>query len=198
MFRSVFLITLIACLASFTFVGTNWELQKEKNGVKVYTADKAGSKYKQCKAIVSFKGNVSSVCDYLLNPKNFKGHSDRIEKIKVIKTTSKKAIYYMAVDLPWPVSNRDGIYTVSLISKTTNEAKLTIAANPKMIAEVKDYVRVKVSNTVYTVKQKGEKVEVTMQVHTEPGGSVPAWVGNYYVEDSPIEIMEAIRTDLTK
>lgn len=185
-------------LSSFAFFSPNWELKKDKDGIKVYTATKEGSSYRQCKSTVSIKTSVQSVCDYLLNPNNFKKHSERISKIKVLKTTSKSAIYYMSVDLPWPATDRDGIYQIDLISKSTDEAVLKIKPLPNLMDEVKDHIRIKVSDTKYVLKKNGDKIDVTMYVHTEPEGSVPAWLANYYVEDSPFEVLTAVRKDLQK
>ncbi|MNO08734.1 hypothetical protein D3C81_2315520 [compost metagenome] len=41
-------------------------------------------------------------------------------------------------------------------------------------------------------KGAGE-VEVTYQVHTEPGGSVPSWLANSFVVDAPFNTLKAMR-----
>lgn len=40
---------------------------------------------------------------------------------------------------------------------------------------------------------KGDTTEVTYQVHTEPGGSVPAMVANKFVVDSPFNTLKQLR-----
>lgn len=181
-----------------SFLQPTWELKKNKDGIKVYTAKKEGSKYKQCKAEVSLKTDINATCNYFLNPSNYKDHSEKITKLEVVKQTDKQAIYYIAVDMPWPVSDRDGVYQVDVISKTNEKAILTITPLPDIIAKVKNHVRITVSSTKYIIKKNGDKVDIAFYQHVEPGGSVPALIANYFVEDSPYEVLTAVREDLEK
>ena len=42
---------------------------------------------------------------------------------------------------------------------------------------------------------KGDNLtEVTYQVHTEPGGSVPSWLANSFVVDAPFNTLSGLRT----
>jgi len=40
---------------------------------------------------------------------------------------------------------------------------------------------------------KGDSTEVTYQVHTEPGGSVPAMVANKFVVEAPFNTLKGLR-----
>lgn len=189
---------LVFWMCSFGYFIPSWTLKKDEEGIKVYVANKEGSDYKQCKSTVSFKSTTNDLCNYLLNPSNFSSHSNRIKKIKVIKKTNSSAVYYMQVDLPWPASDRDGVYQVNLLSKSTEKAELEIIALPDLMEEVEGHVRIRVTNTEYYVKKNEEKIDIEMYVHTDPSGSVPSVIANYYIEDSPFETLVAIRKNLEK
>ena len=36
-------------------------------------------------------------------------------------------------------------------------------------------------------------MEVTYEVHTEPGGSVPSWLANSFVVDAPLQTLRGLR-----
>jgi hypothetical protein len=38
-----------------------------------------------------------------------------------------------------------------------------------------------------------DQIEVTYQVHTEPGGDVPSWLANKFVVDAPFNTLKALR-----
>jgi len=40
---------------------------------------------------------------------------------------------------------------------------------------------------------ESDKVEITYQMHIDPGGSIPAWVLNMFIVDAPIDDLKAIR-----
>ncbi|MGH8352275.1 MAG: START domain-containing protein, partial [Pseudomonas sp.] len=48
------------------------------------------------------------------------------------------------------------------------------------------------------VPMGGGEVEVTYQVHSEPGGSVPSWLANSFVVDAPYNTLAALRARAEK
>ncbi len=44
----------------------------------------------------------------------------------------------------------------------------------------------------FTPKGAGQ-IEVTYQVHTEPGGDVPSWLANKFVVDAPFNTLKALK-----
>lgn len=43
------------------------------------------------------------------------------------------------------------------------------------------------------VPKNANETEVTYQVHTEPGGSVPSWLANKFVVDAPFNTLKALK-----
>ena len=65
---------------------------------------------------------------------------------------------------------------------------------PTYIPEEKGFVRVKEVKGFWKFVPKGaDQIEVTYQVHTEPGGSVPAMVANKFVVDAPFNTLKALK-----
>jgi hypothetical protein len=52
------------------------------------------------------------------------------------------------------------------------------------VAEVKGF---------WKLVPKGDATEVTYQVHTEPGGSVPSWLANKFVVEAPFNTLKHLK-----
>lgn len=192
-------ISVLGCfilISSFTLLGDNWEFMKEENGIKVYTAPKQGSNFKKCKVLTNIKTTLDKLYNYIRDPDNFKKYSEKISKVKLINKTDKSVVYYLSIDMPWPVYDRDGVYEMKTIEKTANKAVISIDARPKLIEEQKDFVRIVESNITYKITTNGEVQDIHYEKFTDPNGSIPAWLSNSYLVDSPIEQFNRIKKDL--
>ena len=193
--KKVFTLVLISLISLNSISQSEWEYETTKNGVKVYTGPKEGSKHKQCKAIVEINTTIDEFCRYITNPENYISHSSRIKFLKTLKKGKNSAYYYLAINVPM-FSDRDGVYYVEQKSKTDTKAKVEIKAKPTMLEDQKGFVRVKISHTIYNVEKTTNGIKMTMFMHADPGGSVPGWVANMFLVDSPLEICAAIKNDL--
>lgn len=195
-----FLIVLVSFfLFSFYTVTDNWEFRKEQNGIKVYSTRVEGYKYEKCKAIADVDAPLSKLFDYVKDPMNYKNFSDKIEKLELIKRTDTKVLYYMKVDLPWPIYNRDGVYELTVKSKTASEAIILIKARPDLLPEQEGYIRIKMADSYYKLTDKGaNKSHLHFEQHTDPNGAVPAWLINHYLEDGPIGNITVIKNSVEK
>ena len=68
-----------------------------------------------------------------------------------------------------------------------------LKAEPTYIPEEKGEIRVPKLIGEWKLVPKGDSTEVTYQVHTEPGGSVPAMVANKFVVDAPFNTLKGLR-----
>ena len=113
---------------------------------------------------------------------------------KLLKTEGDKSWTYTQFSTPWPVTPRDSILEVT----TTVGADGTVTRNLKGVPtyqpEEKGFVRVSQVDGFWKMVPKGaDQTEVTYQVHTEPGGSVPSWLANKFVVDAPFNTLKALK-----
>ncbi|MNT73268.1 hypothetical protein D3C72_2119520 [compost metagenome] len=69
---------------------------------------------------------------------------------------------------------------------------------PKYLPEEKGFVRVAKVDGFWKLQPKDGGTEVTYQVHTEPGGSVPSMVANKFVVDAPFNTLKALKARAEK
>ena len=101
--------------------------------------------------------------------------------------------YYSRIDLPWPMEDRDMIGKVTSTQANGYYRSTTTSAESR-IPKVEGCVRLSdfEIQTSYRRLSSG-KTEVTYQIHSEPGGQVPDWLVNAFIDRGPIETMTRLR-----
>ena len=193
-------------LAVFCFISTvvsaqSWSLAKDKNAVKVYTRKIDGWGIKEYKAVFSVKASLKKVVRILKDvPGRYNWLHNTVE-IREIARTPDAVSFYNLVDAPWPVSDRDNITTFSFVQLNPTQVRV----NMKLLkthtkAPVYDgIVRVQKMKGYWLLTDKGNGiVEVLQQCVAEPGGSIPDWLANSAVVDTPYQSMYKLKKYIEK
>jgi len=102
--------------------------------------------------------------------------------------------------MPWPVANRDFVAHLTVNQNpATKIVEIDGPAVAGMVPQKKGIVRIDHSMgkwTIVPIDPNHIKVEYTL--HTEPGGSLPAWMVNMFAAEGPMEVFKAIKVQLQK
>ena len=141
------------------------------------------------------------VLDVLLDEKKIQEWQP-LESFERLKTYSEyHFINYFAMDLPWPISNRD------LVSETkieVNEKKFYVMMRLKDIKglkpERKGYVRLPVNEGYWFLKpvNRGESCEVEFLTRGDPGSWIPKWILNWVARKQIVKGFDRLRDRLNK
>ena len=88
---------------------------------------------------------------------------------------------------------RDSVLHITTTEGADGSLTRKLEGVPKYIPEEKGFVRVAKVDGFWKFVPKGDQIEVTYQVHTEPGGSVPSMVANKFVVDAPFNTLKALK-----
>ncbi|HTJ48495.1 MAG TPA: START domain-containing protein [Cyclobacteriaceae bacterium] len=185
--RSLLTLMLLSTF-SVLFAQTDCVLRKDEDSIKVYTCHNEGSKFKSIKSDFTINTTFSTLVSMVLNIDNYNQWQYNTVNPKILKRISDhEIIYYVEVEAPWPVSNRDMI--IHLIVKqdpTTKTVTMTADSEPDYIPHKEGLVRVPMSKSTWTVKRlSSKKLEVHYAIKIDPGGSVPAWMVNMVCAEAP-------------
>lgn len=164
-----------------------WTLEKNENGIKIYTREIAGSSLKEYRAETTLKTSLNAllaVLDDAYNHKQWLYDCTESKRLKTINTF--EGYNYYIQHTPWPLTNRDMItkYKVSQ-DPATKTITIQLTGSKDYIPET-DNVRVPKLNGFWQfVPQANKEIKVVYQLHSEPGGSVPASLANAFVVDIP-------------
>ena len=94
---------------------------------------------------------------------------------------------------------RDSVLHITTVQGADGSLTRQLEGAPKYIPEKQGFVRVAEVQGYWKLVPKGpNSTEVTYQVHTEPGGSVPSWLANKFVVDAPFNTLKALKARAEK
>lgn len=184
----------LTLLMSAVAQAEDWKIAKNEGGIKVSLSEVPGSQYKAYRgetvinaSVAKLRGlqeDVAGACAWI--------HECKFQK--VLKHEGDKAWTYTQINTPWPVTPRDSVLMVTTEEGADGSLTRKLQEVPAYIPEEKGFVRVsQVDGYWKFVPQGPNKTQVTYQVHTEPGGSVPSWLANKFVVDAPFNTLKALK-----
>ena len=185
-------------IISSSSFANDWQLEKNKEGIKVYTREKAGSEILEFKAICEVAAprlRVAEVVARITDYPNWFPDCANAQVLKSISSTKRK-IYY-EVDLPWPTSNRDVVMMLRVeVDKSAHSTTIFFDHATGGKAEKEGVVRMPYADGFWKLTTIGKKTKVHYQFIADPGGSLPAWVINMFIVDGPYDTLIALKERL--
>lgn len=184
----------LSLLAAGLAHAEDWKLAKDKDGIKVYLSEVQGSKYKAYRGVTTIRSDVDSLRALQEDVQGSCHWIHACAEQKLLKHEGAESWVYTRFDMPWPVEARDSILHV--VSEQAADGSLTrrLEGLPQYVPEADGFTRVASLQGFWRfVPQADGAVEVTYQVHTEPGGSVPSWLANSFVVEAPFNTLSGLR-----
>jgi hypothetical protein len=200
MFR--FSLTVILSLSvSYSLVAQSWDFVKEKEGIKMYTRKDAGKSLKSYKGVTDIKAPADKVFALIEDVYHTDWWDKNLTQIKVLLyEKNKRAQYYLVYDLPWPVTDRDLCVDVTVtVDPVTGVGKITANPLPGLLPECSDLIRIKEYHQTWTVRPVGKDLtHVELEGYVDPAGSIPDWLSNMIIVDSPFKVICGVRERVVK
>lgn len=201
----LFIILLLSTFFSFSAQAETsaWELEEEEKDInlQIFTREVDGSNLKEFKGEMLVKTKLSTIAALLLDGQSAPKWMHQCEKFEVVEQIDAlSAVVYFVNGAPWPVSDRDAV-VMSVMSQDpeTLVLKAEISVVDDLLPEDDDYVRIPHMKGFWLFEPKAEgQVMVTYQVHANPGGSLPDWLANSVVVDTPYHTMSNMAEMLKK
>jgi hypothetical protein len=151
-----------------------WELQRDKDGIKVYTQKVPGSSHQAVRAEMMIDASLNSVVGLIRDTSSCSEWAELCKEAREHKVVSELELYvYSYNDIPWPVKDRDALTHVHW------------ARNAVRIIEA-------VTNWTLTPQANG-KLAIVSYAHINPNGPTPAWVTNLLLVDTPFKTLQGMR-----
>jgi hypothetical protein len=173
---------------------TTWKLEKEEKDInlKIFTRDVDGFNFKEFKGEMLVKTQMTTIAMLLLDTHASPEWMYRSEKLEVIEEIDElTVVMYLINSAPWPIDYRDGVVMSSIIQDPESlvlKAELNIIKD--RLPEYDDYVRIPYMAGFWLFEPKDDgQILVTYQIHADPGGSLPDWMANSVVVETPYYTM---------
>ena len=195
------LVTVLVALATLAVAllppgaGDGWALRSDGDEMWVYTRARAGSAIKEVKLIMNVDAGIHDLNAVLNEAERQPEWVFRCNEGRDLGGDINAGgwYYYSRIDMPWPLEDRDVVGRVKAHADGRTYTSHTVAA-PERTPAVEGCVRLTDFDVNTTYRPLGEgRTEVTYELHSEPGGAVPAWLVNLFVERGPVETMTRLR-----
>lgn len=182
---------------SFAEVGP-WQLeaQDEDRDIKVFTRTVGDSPLKEFKGVTHIKASVNDFVALLKDADVATKWMHNVIQFDVMESpTDTKNVVYTVNKTPWPVTNRDAYIQSEMSADENGVVTSSIVAVPAYKENNEDYIRMPELKGawVFTPQEEGV-VEVVYQVHANPGGSLPNWLVNSIVVETPMNTLTNLQT----
>ena len=190
-----FLSLLLLTIFTFTTQAQDWQLKKDKNGIKVYVRTHTGSKLKESKAVMTTSGTIDNFLDLLLDFENYNTWTPKAKTGKLLKKINDKTYYFYADYKAPMVADRDLAAKLTITKQTDSYLRIDMEGAPDYTPEKDKHVRIPEYKGIYIVeKQSDGKLKITLEYFADPGGNVPSGLVNTSAVDVPYDLFSNLKT----
>ncbi len=187
-------------ILSFTNVNyvqeEDWELKRKKDNLEVYTRNIAETGVKQLKLHTQIETSLSSIFALFDDVSRNTDWVYGAKEAKVLKILAPNHMMeYSVSDFPWPLHDRD-LATNSVVKQDpeTKVVKARSVAVPEQYPQQKGLVRITELDAEWTLTPlPGGIVDVVYVIKTDPGGNIPVFLTNMFIDKGPVQTIEKMR-----
>ncbi|MEP1788526.1 START domain-containing protein [Reichenbachiella sp.] len=171
-----------------------WEIDKNKDGIIVYTRIEEDSDFKSFKAVVKVNATTDKILKTFKNADNYSKWYGYTKTSQLIKQERDTQFNYVETIFPWPYRNRDMVYRMSISRLNQATTKISLKGIPEYIPEKTDIVRMKKAEGYILLNaQNGDSTEIVYIFHSEPGEKIPPWLANNSIAELPFKTLMGLR-----
>lgn len=189
---------LLACFFSFALnaqevdVRYDWQLEKNEEGIQVYTSAVAGSKYRAVRSVSKAKTSVASAVALVEDLAACSEWADLCVKSELIESISATESYiYTYNNVPFPVKDRDVVSHViwQHDSETGKVSMYSTAIEGKRPLDKKAIRITEATAQWHFTPIDDGQILIENYAHINPTGPTPAWLTNLLLVGSPYKTM---------
>jgi hypothetical protein len=99
---------------------------------------------------------------------------------------------YVRTDAPWPVKDRDAIYTQEL-TRSAEGIRIIVGVAPDSLPDAKDAVRVRAATGLWELAPADGGTSLYWEFHLEPGGNIPSGLANARFIETPRRALQSLK-----
>ncbi len=185
-----FVLVLSILLKVYLGAQAQWQLEKEENGIKVYTAPPASPHIHSIKTVAQFNGTCQKIIAIFQDVAKQPQWVYATKQAYIIKKISgNEFLYYVETALPWPAKNRDAAVRMKIDQNAAgNRVTITTSGEPQTTPVQNGKVRVPLFKGKWEVKAVGtNQIAIEYYLDMDPGGNMPAWITDLFIAKGPYE-----------
>jgi hypothetical protein len=175
-------VTLLVLMVSAVEGADSWQTVFDEGGVLVQQRPYADSPLMEVRGVIRVTSSMNALMALLRDAPYNQHWVYRSGGASILEQVGYAQAYvYGIVDAPWPMQDRDTVVRFDYRQDPrTREIRITIVNFPDYVPHESGFVRVPEFGGFWWLRPLPDgRVEITYQVHGDPGGWVPVWMANY-------------------
>lgn len=162
----------LTVLLAATAQAEEWQTAKDADGIKISLSEVAGSEYKAYRGVTVMKTSMAKLRGLQEDVVGACAWIHECKSQKLLKHEGNQSWTYTQFNTPWPVTARDSVLHITTVEGADGSLTRNLEGVPAYVPEEKGFVRVAQVKGFWKLVPKGaDQIEVTYQVHTEPGAA---------------------------
>ncbi|GAB1447329.1 hypothetical protein MASR2M44_03220 [Bacteroidota bacterium] len=172
-----------------------WRFVHEKEQVKVYVRHNPQLKFNDLLIVPQLDCKAASLLSLLSDVEAQRNYLFGCLESKVLASGKQERQFYQRLYMPWPFSNRDAIYRQRVwVDETKHLIRIESESEANALPLRKDLVRIPFYHSVWEISYSDSVItKARFMLQVDPGGQVPAWLVNLFIDQGPISSVKKIR-----
>jgi len=190
---------LFALWASISFLlgeEIAWGKIKAEKGVTVYKADVQGRV--AFRGVGEMTGSPEDLVSIIEDPSGWKNWIENFKSGKLIEEINPEhKIFYQAINSPFLVSDRDVVFESRIIRDSPDKIRMEMKSVTHPKAPKTIGTRINIIFTRYSIEKINQnKIAVTFETLSHPGGALPDFLVNWASESYPVTLLNGLAVQL--
>lgn len=179
-----------------------WRVVRTEDGITISVRSVENSAIAETRGVMTLSGvTLSSVLALISDVAHQHEWVASMDESRVLAELGPvERINYTRSNAPWPVADRDAVVR-SRLSYEREQGRVHIEshAEPDYIPEKAGVIRIRKVDSSWTLlRLSADEIEVRYQLHSEPGGSLPAWLINNIMYEQPYQTLLNLREQVKR
>ncbi len=176
-----------------------WNLEKEKDGIKVYLAKTENLAIKQFKAEAFVAASPQQIADAVVDLENNYKWFINVQRAQLIKRISaSEFVFSQIVEVPFPYKNRQVVQTCKTTKLANGVVRLDLKEKNDALPVNDEFVRMQTCKGYWILTPVKGGTQIEYSFVADPSGNIPAWLANQFIVDNPFETIKGLRAYLSK
>lgn len=183
-----FLPLLVLCLSiKHVDCKDQWELEMDKDGIRVYTQLEENSPYKQVKVTATINAPMEKVMEILTAFNKYKNWMNNVHDSYLLNQSDSAYYVFILEDATWPMQNRYQVSKVQ-VNQELQTSSVEFKTVPNYIEKRTDAIQIKQFEGYWSLKDRPDRsCSLEYVLVNNPGGHVPPWLANLHAIDNPFQ-----------
>ena len=169
---------------------TEWRLDKDKEGVRIYTRKVGDFPVRQFRTEAETVASTAEIDSLLRNVTGYSNWMPDVEEAVIVKRISENTyIYRMQINTPALITDRDLVAQMTFTYPDKNTLRITYENKPDLVPTKDGYVRMSHFEGYWEFTRLEGKTVIRNQFLSDPSGSIPKWVINSFMASNPFHLV---------